>query len=105
MTYAQWQFWASGYDKDSKVSRIENLRQVEKTLGRKPKELQAAPVLRDELAYLWLMFVRLKNASGEAISYTHIKDYMEMFGELTLFEIDTIVELDQAQRVEANKNG
>jgi len=52
-----------------------------------------------------LTFVRLKNASGEVISYTHIKDYMEMFGELTLFEIDTIVELDQAQRLEANKNG
>tara|TARA_R110000823_G_scaffold71361_4_gene164432 strand:- start:1774 stop:1917 length:144 start_codon:yes stop_codon:yes gene_type:complete len=47
----------------------------------------------------------LKNASEGAISYSHIKDYMEIFGKLTLFEIDTIVELDQAQRVEANKNG
>jgi len=47
----------------------------------------------------------LKNASDGPISYPQIKAYMDIFGELTLFEIDMIIELDQAQRLEANKNG
>ena len=62
-------------------------------------------MLRDNLAYIWSIFVRLKNASDGPISYPQIKAYMEIFGELTLFEIDIIIEGDHAQRLEANKNG
>lgn len=102
MVYGKWQFWAAGYDKNSKVSRIDNLRQVEKSLGKKPKELEGAPELRKELNYLWVIFVKLKNASDGPISFSSIMSYMAIYGELTAFEVDAIFALDNCQRREAH---
>jgi hypothetical protein len=103
--YAKWQFWAAGYDKGSKVSRLQNLKQIEKSIGKPPKQLAERPKLRSELAYLWALFVSLKNASEGAISYNQIKSYMDIYGDLTAFEVDLIRELDQLSYQEAQSNG
>jgi hypothetical protein len=103
--YAKWEFWASGYDKGSKVSRLQNLKQIEKSIGKPPKQLAERPELRAELAYLWALFVSLKNASEGAISYNQIKSYMDIYGDLTAFEVDLIRELDQLSYQEAYANG
>ena len=103
--YAKWQFWAAGYDKGSKVSRLQNLKQIEKSIGQPPKQLAERPALRPELAYLWALFVSLKNASEGAISYNQIKSYMDIYGDLTAFEVDLIRELDQLSYQEAYANG
>tara|TARA_R110000796_G_scaffold220500_1_gene336600 strand:- start:295 stop:549 length:255 start_codon:yes stop_codon:yes gene_type:complete len=82
-----------------------SLKQVEKSLGRKPKELQDAPVLRHELNYLWSLFVSLKNAAEGAISYTEIQAYISIYGDLSVFEIDLIRTLDELHSLEVNKIG
>ena len=102
--YGRWQFWAAGYDKGSKVSRISNLRQVAKSLGRNPKELDEEPELREELVYLWDLFVSLKNASSGAISYNEINSYMSIYGILSTFEVDIIRSLDILHAQEGSKN-
>jgi len=81
------------------------MRQVEKSLGRKPKELENAPTLRSELEYLWSIFVSLKNASQGSISYTEIQSYASIYGELSGFEIDVIRNLDNLHLAEVNKIG
>ena len=103
--FGQWQFWAAGYDKGSKVSRLDNLNQIAKSLGRNPKELDEQPTLRDELTYLWVLFVSLKNASSGVISYTQIKDYMAIYGTLLPFEVDAIRSLDLLHSKETNNHG
>jgi hypothetical protein len=103
--FGQWQFWAAGYDKGSTVSRVSNLRQVAKSLGRNPKELDDQPQLREELLYLWEIFVSLKNASSGAISYNEINSYMSIYGKLSTFEVDVIRKLDTLHAQEVNKNG
>lgn len=100
LVYGKWQFWAAGRDKGSKVSRLESLKQVEKTLGKKPKQLEEAPELRDCLDYIWSLFVRLRNASDGPISYTEIQSYMDIYGRLAVFEIDAIMLLDSEYRKE-----
>ena len=82
-----------------------SLKQVEKSLGRKPKELQDAPVLRHELNYLWSLFVSLKNAAEGVISYTEIQAYISIYGDLSVFEIDLIRTLDDLYSLEVNKIG
>jgi len=51
------------------------------------------------------LFVSLKNASEGAISYNQIKSYMDIYGDLTAFEVDLIRELDQLSYQEAYANG
>ena len=77
---------------------------MEKSLGRKPKELENAPSLRDELTYIWTAFVRLRNASDGPITYTEMQSFMDINGRLAGFEIDAIMALDSAYRKEA-QNG
>jgi hypothetical protein len=67
--------------------------------------MESRPELRDELGFLWALFVSLKNASEGAISYNQIKSYMDIYGDLTAFEVDLIRELDQLSLQEAHKNG
>ena len=82
-----------------------SLKQVEKSLGRKPRELESSPSLRDELGYLWALFVSLKNATIGPISYTEIQAFAGIYGELSVFEIDVIRTLDDLYSEEANNNG
>lgn len=105
LTFAKWQFWASGYDKGSKISRKDSLKQVAKTIGKNPKQLDEEPKLRDELLYIWSLFVSLKNVSSDRISYSEIKAYMSIYGELSIFEVDAICHLDMLHFKETNKNG
>lgn len=84
---------------------MQNLQQVEKSLGRKPKELENVPKLKPELLYLWSMFVSLKNASKGSIGYDEIQAYGNIYGDLSPFEVDIIRWLDTLHYQETNKNG
>lgn len=81
------------------------MRQVAKTLGRNPKELDDMPDLRDELNYLWALFVSLKNAASGSISYNQIQAYMAIYGNLTPFEVDLVRYLDTLYTQENNDYG
>jgi len=56
--------------------------------------LDDAPKLRSELRYLWALFVSLKNASSKCITYSDIHAYMQIYGDLTVFEVDVVCHLD-----------
>lgn len=103
MTFGQWHFWASGYDEGSKVSRLDNLLQVEKSLGRKPAELEQAPTLADNLQYIWQIFVSIRNQSEGAIRYSDLFAYQQFYGALKAFEVDAIIALDVAWQKERHK--
>ena len=60
------------------------------------------PNLRNELVYLWSIFVSLRNASEGVISYNQIRSYCEIYGNLNVFEVDLITELDRLYRKEAH---
>jgi hypothetical protein len=79
------------------VSRINGLLQVAKTLGREPRQLADRPRLRNELMPFWKLFVDLKNASDGRIGYVQINAYGEIYGKLTVFEVDIIRSLDDLQ--------
>jgi len=49
--------------------------------------------------------VSLKNASSGVISYTQIKDYMAIYGNLSTFEVDAIRSLDLLHSKETNNHG
>jgi len=64
--------------------------QVEKSLGRKPKELEGAPELRKELHYLWSIFLDLYSPDSGKVSYQELREYANVHGELSGFEIGVI---------------
>jgi len=51
------------------------------------------------------MFVSLKNAAQGSISYTELQSYANIYGELSVFEIDLIRALDDLHSMEVNKIG
>jgi len=57
------------------------------------------------LAYLWGLFVSLKNASSGAILYSEIQAYMAIYGDLSIFEVDAIRALDTLHFKETNTHG
>ena len=82
-----------------------NLKQIAKSIGKKPKELENAPKLDPKLNYLWSIFVELKNSSENSISFPEINAYMQIYGDLSVFEIDTICHLDTLHSQEVNNYG
>lgn len=93
--YAEKQFWLHGKAEEQTVSRLKNLQQVEKTLKRKPKELQNLPVLAEELQYLWALYVEINNGSDGRITWKDLHAYCELMGELSPFEIEVIRNLNE----------
>jgi len=49
--------------------------------------------------------VNLKNATGDTISYSEIQAYINIYGDLSTFEIDVIRTLDELYNSEANHHG
>lgn len=93
MEFARYSVWLSGYDSGSKVSRLATFKQVEKSLGRPPKELRDAPTLRPELGPVWGAFVDMA-AGCDRISYTEIKSYCELVEPLEGWEIKAIKKME-----------
>ena len=75
MSFADWSFYIHATPKDQKVSRLDTLTQVEKTLGRKPDALKS-PELIDESVPTWNLFLKLP-----VINLSEIKFYSELTGE------------------------
>ena len=57
------------------------------------------------MAYLWSLFVNLKNASSGAIPYSEIQAYMAIYGDLSIFEVDAIRALDTLHSQETDTHG
>jgi hypothetical protein len=54
---------------------------------------------------LWAIFVDLKNSAPDCITYPQINAYMQIYGDLSVFEIDTISRLDALHSQEINNYG
>ena len=74
-------------------------------MSKKPKELEDAPKLDPKLSYLWAIFVELKNSTPDCITYPQINAYMQIYGDLSVFEIDSISHLDALHSQEINNYG
>ena len=101
LAYAKWNAYANGYDKDSKVSRLSTWEQVYKSNGKKPEALQNKPKLKEELLYIWGIFIDLRSGI-EKISYSDIESYNNVTGsDLSSFEVTLILSIDRTY----NSNG
>jgi len=99
VSFAAHQIWLAGYDKGSKVTRLEALQQIEKTIGRKPKALENAPEIPRNSRYLWNTFLSLHNSCGGQIGYNDLMAYSQMTGEtITPVEVDIIMRMSRESR-------
>lgn len=91
-------FYAYGYDKGSKVSRIAQWRQVEKTIGSAPQLLMDAPVLDEELQYLWNEYCEIVKGC-DRITWESLDSYQRLTGiNLTPWESSIMIELDRMRK-------
>lgn len=73
----------------SSISRYDTLKQVEKSTGRTPPDLLAAPELRGEHSYAWETFCSLKMHT-----YAEIEAYGRLTGvTLSPWEVDAVMVL------------
>ena len=80
----------------SKVSRLETLRQVEKSTGIKPTELIDCPQLDDNHHFAWSAFTSLVE-----YNYQELESYSRMTGiELDCWEVEAIMALAKFREVE-----
>lgn len=92
--YAEWFFWVHSFDEGSKVSRYDGLKQVEKTLGRKPIELEQEPQLSMECRQIWNIAASMCEAS-----YVEIKAYCDLTGDnLSQWEIEAIMTVSSVRK-------
>lgn len=90
--------YAHGRNKDSKVSRIKEWEQVEKSIGVKPEQLLNKPELSVELNYIWKMFLEVRNGC-EKIGYQDLVAYEHITGaDLSQWESITLIRIDEAWR-------
>ena len=98
MEFSKWVAYANGYDKNSKVSRLKQWQQVEKTTGIKPEAYSDKPELDEKLHYLWSTYLEIKRGV-ERISYTELNNYTIVTGTLlSSWECLTILKIDEAWR-------
>lgn len=80
--------------KGSKISLRNHLKQVEKTLKRKPAQLADQPDFPKELSYIFDWFLELK--SSDRITYTEIRNWSELTYQFPLaWEVDVLKGLDR----------
>lgn len=66
-----------------------------KTLGRKPQQLEDAPQLPEELAYLWEWHKEV--FTGEPLTFAEMKAWSDMTGKRLLgWESEVVKSLDRA---------
>jgi len=95
-------FHALGYDKESKVNRLAQWEQVERSTGFKPEQLKLKPELSDDLCYIWNEYIEIKKGCTD-IGWNEIDTYQRVTGAgLTLWEISLILDLDIMRKSNAN---
>lgn len=81
----------------SEVSRYDTLKQVEKTTGKTPPELQNAPTLRFEHEYVWTAYTSLSQ-----FTYQEINAYSQTTGILLQgWEVNAIITLSKNIEVQS----
>lgn len=81
---------------NSSISRYETLKQVEKSTGKKPKELEAVPILREEHGGVWQAYTSLSE-----YTYGEIESYIRLTGhELDCWEVEAIMALARHRGVQ-----
>lgn len=80
----------------SSVSRYETLKQVEKSTGRTPKELEAAPQLSEVHADAFEAYMALPE-----YTYAEVESYIRLTGkQLSSWEVEAIMVLAKYRGVE-----
>jgi len=91
-------FYAYGVDENSKVTRIAQWRQVEKSAGIVPDGLKNKPRLPRALSYIWETYASISKGC-EQVTYQGIKAYCDLTGEnITPWEVTMIIEIDLLRR-------
>lgn len=81
--------WINSRPENSKISRYETFKQVEKSTGKTPKDLLNAPKLTGYHQEAWAVYVSLNR-----YDWSELKDYIELTGhELEQWEMKAIMEL------------
>jgi len=89
VTYGRWCFWINAYPEGSKISRLDSLKQVEKSRGVTPPELLNAPQLSWKHDDCWKAYVSLKDHTWQ-----EVESYMRLTGHiLDQWEIQAIMTL------------
>ena len=88
--------WLNSCPEGSTVSRYETLKQVEKSTGRTPKELENGPRLSQEHDSVWQAYTSLSE-----YTYSEIESYVRLTGhELDCWEVEAIMALAKYRGVE-----
>lgn len=91
--YAKWTAYAHGRVEGSKISRLAQWKQVEKTTDKAPQGLESQPEFPSELLYLWVIFNKV--AGRNDLTYVEIDAYMRLMQEsLTPWEINILFKLE-----------
>jgi hypothetical protein len=91
-----------GYDEGSKVTRLAHLKQVEKTRGRKPKQLEDMPKLPEDGAHIWAIFSEVKTM-GVDLTYAELSAYQEITGTpINAFESSVLRNIDRLYKAAFN---
>jgi hypothetical protein len=89
VAYGKWCYHINGYPEGSKISRLQTLKQVEKSRGVTPPELLNAPKLSWRHDDCWLAYTSLREHT-----YPEIESYMRLTGAiLDQWEIEAIMQL------------
>ena len=89
MAYGKWCYYISQCPEGSKISRLESLKQVEKSRGVTPSELLNAPKLSWHHDDCWVAYTSLKDHT-----YPELESYMRITGSvLDWWEIEAVMEL------------
>jgi len=90
-------FHAHGKDKGATKSRYELWTAIKLRTGKVKKELQDKPPLRDELSYLWTMYVDLRQGCDK-LGWVEIRAYEEATGDkLTAWESKLLLKIDKVR--------
>lgn len=87
--------WIHASPEKSTVSRYESLKQVEKSTGRTPKELESGPELPPLMVDAWQAYITLSS-----YTYQEIESYIRLTGhELGPWEVEAIMKLAKYREV------
>lgn len=97
LTFARWMFYANGYDKDSKITRLQAWEQAQRS-GAIVEALETKPILSGEADYLWEMYTEIKGGCDK-IGYIELDAYQRVTGDaLEQWEAKLMIQLDLERR-------
>lgn len=91
-------FYANGYEKDSKITRLAQWEQVKKSTGIVPEKLLEKPKLDENLTYMWNTYVEILGGSNH-VGFMEIDCFQKVTGvELSPWQSSLMIQIDLLRR-------